>query len=275
MKFDIAAHSMGALLTRYYLRYGPQDLGETEEEAPELTWAGAKYVERVVIIGPPNAGVVQALEQLVSGRDFGRPFLPYYPPALLGTYPSLYQLLPRSRHQRVIWDGDSSDPVVDLYDPELWQKMGWGLSSPSQDKVLSILMPDIAETEQRLAIATVHQARLLERARLFHRAIDLPAVPPAHLEIFLISGDAEPTPSILSINSKTGKLRVFATAPGDGTVARQSSLLDERVGGTWQPRLQSPITFAQVLFLPNDHLGLTQSETFRDNVLYWLLEKPR
>jgi hypothetical protein len=46
VKFDIAAHSMGGLLTRYFLRYGSQDLPE-DESLPELTWEGARYVERV------------------------------------------------------------------------------------------------------------------------------------------------------------------------------------------------------------------------------------
>ncbi len=32
---------------------------------------------------------------------------------------------------------------------------------------------------------------------------------------------------------------------------------------------------SHVLFLPHDHLGLTRRATFRDNVLYWLLEAPR
>ena len=63
--------------------------------------------------------------------------------------------------------------------------------------------------------------------------------------------------------------------PGDGVVPRSSALLDQRVGGTWQPTLVTPIDFRSVLFLPEDHLGLTRNDVFRDNVLYWLLEDPR
>lgn len=104
--------------------------------------------------------------------------------------------------------------------------------------------------------------RLLNRARLFHKAIDSPAIPPDNLELYLVSGDAEPTPAVLSINSKTGKVKIVKTAPGDGTVLRQSSLLDEREGGIWQPRLQSPIKFEQVLFLPDDHLVSQRAKPF-------------
>jgi len=38
VKFDIVAHSMGGLLTRYFLRYGNQDL--PAEGLPKLTWGG-------------------------------------------------------------------------------------------------------------------------------------------------------------------------------------------------------------------------------------------
>jgi hypothetical protein len=51
--------------------------------------------------------------------------------------------------------------------------------------------------------------------------------------------------------------------------------LDERVGQTWYPRLVSPIDFKSTLFLSANHLDLTRSNTFSDNVLYWLLEEPR
>ena len=37
-KFDVVAHSMGGLLTRYFLRYGDQDLPDDGSLA-ELNWA--------------------------------------------------------------------------------------------------------------------------------------------------------------------------------------------------------------------------------------------
>jgi hypothetical protein len=58
-------------------------------------------------------------------------------------------------------------------------------------------------------------------------------------------------------------------------VTRASALMDERQGATWRPFVQTPIPFRHVMFLPAEHLGVTQDPTFRDNVLYWLLEEPR
>lgn len=112
-------------------------------------------------------------------------------------------------------------------------------------------------------------------ARQFTAALDLPATPPASTEIALIAGDAEPTLARLTVDRTTGALDDFDDAPGDGTVLRSSALMDERVGGTWQPTLNSPIRWSQVTFLFADHLDMTRAPVFTDNLLYYLLEHPR
>ena len=72
-----------------------------------------------------------------------------------------------------------------------------------------------------------------------------------------------------------GRVRKRDYAPGDGTVLRASALLDERPGGEWSPVLRSPIRWEHVTFFFRDHLRLTQSPEFIDNLLYLLLEEPR
>ncbi|MBM4382892.1 MAG: hypothetical protein FJ091_05930 [Deltaproteobacteria bacterium] len=273
VKFDIAAHSMGGLIARYYLMYGDQDLPASG--VPELSWAGAKRVERVVLIGTPNAGSVDALVQLVDGRKIG-PLLPFYPPAVLGTFPSIYQLLPRARHGAAVWDDAQGEPLADLLDPALWAHNNWGLASPAQAEALATLLPNERDPEARRAIGLAFQRRALERARAFHAALDRRgATPPAGLELRLVAGDAEPTAARVAVNRATGALRITTPAPGDGTVLRSSALLDERAGGAFRPNVDTPLALGQVLFLPDSHLGLTSNPIFRDNVLFWLLEEPR
>ncbi len=270
--FDIAAHSMGGLVTRHFLMYGDADL-PSDGSLPPLTWAGAPYVDRVILIGTPNAGALDALLELVHGKETG-PLLPFYPPALLGTFPSIYQLLPRARHGAVVWADDQS-ATIDPLDPAVWEDLQWGLAAPDQDAVLEVLMPEVDDPATRRDVALATQRRMLDRARAFQWALDRPAPPPPGLEMFLVAGDAIPTPNRVSVTRASGALTVTDRAPGDGIVPRSSVLLDERIGGRWESRLVSPLDFRSALLLPDEHLDLTMSEVFRDNVLFWLLEEPR
>lgn len=272
VKFDLVAHSMGGLVARYYLRYGPADLPE-DGSLPPLTWEGARYVDRAVMIATPNAGSVDSLVELVEGNDLG-PFLPHYQPALIGTMPSVYQLLPRSRHGAVVNASDGKTPISDIYDPALWQKMRWGLASPDQDELLRTLLPEVEDASARRRIALDHQTKVLRRAKQFTAAIDVPARPPPGLSLHLIAGDAVPTDAILAVDFDSGELEIIEKAPGDGTVLRTSALMDERVGNEHTARLESPIAWQRVTFLFEDHLGLTSDPTFSDNLLFLLLEQP-
>jgi pimeloyl-ACP methyl ester carboxylesterase len=268
--FDIVAHSMGGLVSRYYLRYGEADL-PADGSAPEVTWAGAKHVRKLILVGTPSAGSAKALNQLVQGAHFA-PTLPSFEPAILGTMPSVYQLLPRGRHG-ALRDDQTGETIRDIYDPGLWERMQWGLASPGQDKVLKVLLPDVQDPDDRRRVALDHQAKCLERARRFALALDAPAEPPKGTTIHLFAGDAVPTLAVLSAKPD-GSVYSYEHRPGDGTVLRSSALMDERVGGSWLPMLVSPIHWAGVQFLFADHLGMTKDPSFSDNVLYLLLEAP-
>ncbi|MGV7220244.1 MAG: esterase/lipase family protein [Nitrospinales bacterium] len=269
VKFDIVAHSMGGLVARYYAMYGGADLPE-DGSLPEVTWAGARHVENLVIIGTPNAGSLDSLRKLIKGGQPGR-FLPNYPAAVLGTWPSMYELLPRPRHKPLV---DQQDRSVDLYNPNLWKKNEWGLANPEQDKVLQSLLPDIQNSEDRRQIALEYQRKALARAKQFSSAMDVVVEPPEKLKLMLVAGDAEQTIKSFKYNSK-GEIDIHARGPGDGTVLRSSALLDEREGMSPMLMHLSPIKWSQVLFLFSDHLGLTKEPAFTDNILYFLLESPR
>lgn len=265
LRFDVVAHSMGALVLRYYLRYGTADL-PADGTLPELTWEGTRLIERVVLVGPPNLGSLKAAKQLIDGRRYR--FFANYPGALLGTFPSGYQLLPRTP---AVTRPDGS--AVDMFDVGVWEDEEWGLLDPDQDYVLQALLPHLESRAQRREVALDHLRKVLDRARSMSQALDQRASPPVDTEIFLLAGDAELTPQTAIV--RDGRLEFSLESAGDGVVLRSSALADLRSNESWQPTLLSPIDWRQVVFLFEDHLGLTRSPAFTDNVLYWLLEDPR
>lgn len=269
VRVDVVAHSMGGLVLRYYLRYGPAPLPE-DGSLPDLNWAGAANVRKAILIGTPNAGSVRALDQLVRGVNLN-PLFPNYRPAILGTMPSIYQLMPRTRHGVVV-DTQTGKPV-DFYDVNTWQRYGWGLAGPGADRVLRWLLPEVETEAQRREIALDHLAKSLARAEQLHRALDLPASPPPGTKLCVFIGDAEPTDAVLGV-LPDGRLRVLEKHPGDGTVTRASALMDERLGRGYSVGLDSPISWDRVQFINANHLDLTRSPDFVNNLLYLLLETP-
>ncbi|HEY0983160.1 MULTISPECIES: lipase/acyltransferase domain-containing protein [unclassified Schlesneria] len=272
VRFDIVAHSMGGVMARYYLQYGDAPLPE-DGSLPEINWKGAQYVDRLVMVAPPNAGSLQAVEYLTQGVQFSR-FFSKYEPALLGTMPSVYQLLPRTRHRPVV--SGSRRETVDLYDPQVWVHARWGFFNPTQSEQLRYLLPNEPDPLRRLEVAYGHLAKCLRRAERFHAAIDVKVDPPEGTTIHLIASDAHPTVFQYAIDNR-GALSPTARVAGDGLVTRHSALMDERLSdnGKWAPRLKSPIKWDSVTFLFTDHLGLTKDPAFTDNVLYLLIESPR
>jgi pimeloyl-ACP methyl ester carboxylesterase len=271
VKVDVIAHSMGGLVLRYYLRYGPNPLPE-DGSMPELTWEGARNVRNAILVGTPSAGSVLSFEQLVKGVNFVALITPTYQPAVLGSMPSLYQLLPRTRHSRVV---DSvTGEAIDLFDVDVWEQHGWGLADPEQVMILRQLLPDETSDARRREIAIDHLGKCLDKAAQLFASLDEPAAPPAGCSIHLIAGDALPTPDQISVDAQTGTIRTIGKAPGDNTVVRTSALMDERVGKAYLPRLRTPIAWESVRFLDADHLGLTRDRAFTNFVLYTLLEKP-
>lgn len=271
-KVDVVAHSMGGLVLRYYLRYGPRPLPE-DGSLPELTWQGAQYIENAILVGTPSAGSVLALQQLVEGIQLMSLITPSYRPAVLGTMPAIYQLLPRPRHARVI-DKDTGE-AINILDPKVWVDLNWGLADPEQGEILKQLLPDVDSYGERRKIALDHLEKSLRRAEQLFRALDKPVKTPKGLSISLVAGDAYATPGVLVVDGDSGELEVHETSPGDNTVTRASTLMDERVGNRYVPRLQSPIQFDSVYFLGSDHLGLTKDSLFHNHILYNLLERPR
>ena len=269
VKFDLIAHSMGGLLSRYFLRYGATPVESIDLAAP-VPWSGVTLVEKVIMIGTPNAGSVEAVVNFADGMAVG-PFLPKFSQTLVGNIPAVYQLLPRNRHNRVV-DASQSEKTIDIYDPNVWIENQWGLAQADNDSLLQVLLPNTSSPEQRREIALDHLTKCLKKAESIAEALDRPASPPQSVSLYLFAGGAIETPATLAIDAE-GNYTVFATEYGDGTVVRSSALLDERIGQEWQPNLKTPIEFDNVTFIFEDHLGLTKDPSFSDNLLFLLLEQ--
>lgn len=265
-RIDIVAHSMGTQLVRWYLQYGTAPV-PTDGSLPELTWAGVRYVERVLLVGAPNLGEAKALEVMLHGAE-EHPLLPTYPPAVLATFPAAFELLPRPRDKRVVWSDDGE--AVDLYDPALWEALRWGPFAEDQDEALRALLPQTKTRSERLVLLRKHMTACLEQARHFHEALDRPAPPPPQVQIHSFVGDAHPTPAVLRVNRRNGKVKWARSEPGDGTATR-SSALGHSLG---DPAGLPTISPDSVHFNGAQHLPIVGDPLFINQALYLLLEAP-
>lgn len=72
---DVIAHSMGGLVTRYFVRYGAAYVINSNELQP--TMAGAEFVRRVILLGTPNLGSMKrSRRSRLAGGSGCRPFDP-------------------------------------------------------------------------------------------------------------------------------------------------------------------------------------------------------
>jgi hypothetical protein len=265
---------MGGIIARYAMLYGDADL-PVDGSLPPLTYEGARYMARVIQIGTPNGGSLDAFRALVDGRDFGAPIVPVYSATILGTFPSLYQLLPRARSRPVVLAG-ADGAALDPHDPSVWQRMGWGIAKPGIDSELAQLMPEVSSAEERRRLALALQARYLQRARALAAALERPVRQPAGSQLMVVTGDALPTVTRMSANQVNGRITPVHMDPGDGLVLRDSALMDFRQGVEPRaPNVMTPMDIKRALFLPREHLEITRDPTFRNNILYWLLDEAR
>jgi hypothetical protein len=268
-RVDLMAHSLGSLLIRYYLRYGTQPLPE-DGSLPVLDWRGAKLVRRAILVGPPNGGSLEAVIAVAYGAH-SVPILPKYPAAIIGTFPSIYQLMPRPGKSALVYEDDGLP--VDLYDVATWEANGWGLFT-DDGKALVDLTPEGMTPEQRLAAARRTLGMMLARAEQLHRALDVPASPPDGSTLHLFAGDTLPTPAGAEIDRATGKFAALHMEAGDGVVTRVSALHDTRVSPNHHERIVTPIDWASVHFGDGGHFMMTGTRSLTDDVLYLLLHAP-
>ncbi len=272
VQFDLIGHSMGGLLSRYYMMYGDQDL-PADGSLPVLDWRGSRYVDKAVIVATPNAGYLDTFWEMVNGLRL-QEGAPLYPPGVIGTFHTYYQMMPPLYTRSVVYADDPKGAPVDLFDPAVWRKYRWGLADPEQDEYYQMLLPDVKSKEERFKIALDHLEKCLKRAEQFVRAMNVRKEPPSDVAMVLFAGDAFQTRRQAFIDRETGKIVKVTYEPGDGKVLSTSARCDLREGQPWHPFISSPIRWTSVMYLPAAHMGITESPVFVDNLLYFLLVTP-
>ena len=274
LQFDILAHSMGGLVSRYYLRYGDQPLPK-DGSLPKFDWRGSKYIDTVVIIGTPNSGYLDTFKELVQGLSLDER-APIYPRAAIGTFHSYYQMLPLCSTRSIVYDNVDKDKreAIDIFNVTNWIKNKWGLANPELDKELKVLLPNVKSAQERRKIALDHLKKCLLKAEQFTRAMRVYKKAPNDVRYILFAGDAVDTPRRAIIDRATGKIKRIDYDAGDGKVLATSAVMDERDGRKWVPFAHTPIDWDAIMFLKAAHMGITESYSFADNVTFYLLSFP-
>jgi pimeloyl-ACP methyl ester carboxylesterase len=306
LRFDIVAHSMGGLVARYYAMYGVRDVLDIGPARPD--WSGARNLNRIVMIGTPNAGSMNALRVLLNGFSalsfdaLPRKLRQKLPIARVGihatfTSPSLYQLLPPQQHAR-FFDAGMTPLPVELYDVETWRSFEWSAAfdEAAMNRELRRLANKIgpfAARVESLRLAAERELFLrvvLRRAAAFHTALAVECPPPASLRFYFIGGDCIPTLDgavILSASSPRTifhpsdfrgdkwlrhKVAELIYSPGDGTVTRHSLFgrqLDA-IPVVAIPTAMRSISVGTTLSC-DSHNRLSRDKTLQNNLLTTLL----
>ncbi len=285
LKFDIIAHSMGGLITRYYLRYGETDVLNNNDFP--MNQAGSKNVRKVILLGTPNLGSVGSVKSFITGLKVG---LRKVPTEVLVTMPSVYQLFPHSINDWVI--DPSGQPLdYDVFDTETWRQFQWSIFDP---KVRNRILEDYEDSEagnEYLLSLEKYFTKHIERARRFVWSLTIPVDSPSY-SLVVMGGDCELTPArILLEESDSGRQAIrlkpsqikkpvagvdyesLMLEPGDGTVTKASLLARDALDPTIPRHRYSFFPIDYPYFLCEPHSTLTSNINFQDNLLNILLSR--
>lgn len=277
LRVDIIAHSMGGLVTRYFLRYGTRDVLDSNDL--EINFDGARKVRNVILLGTPNLGSASSLHSFLAGANVG---LKRVQSEVLATMPSVYELFP---HPASTWlvsvDGQPLD--LDLFNQEVWEGYGWSIfDAARQRRIRDSMGGEYLDTLQRFF------GKRLERARRFIWALtrELDDSPE---KLVVFGGDCTPTPARLLVEPEgdysvtrlsPGEIRHphagidyqrLMLEPGDGEVTKPSLLARDNLNPAVPRQSWAFFPLAYSFFLCEEHSHLTANPSFQNNLLNVLL----
>ena len=278
LKVDLVAHSMGGLISRYYLRYGETDV--LDDNAFPINQQGAQHVRRVILLGTPNLGSVGSVHSFITGLRIG---LRTIPTEVLVTMPSIYQLFPHNISSWVV--NITGEPLDrDVFDRRIWERFQWSIFDPKVRKRIRSGFDD--ETLAQAYLNTLEQyfEKHIERARRFLWSLTVTVDDPQY-ELIVMGGDCDLTPARLLIEEVNGEsvtrlkpkdiknplsgvdYESIMLEPGDGTVTKASLLSRDMLDPTIARHQYSFFPMDYPIFLCEGHGTLTSNINFQDNLL--------
>lgn len=200
LKFNIVAHSMGGLISRYAAMYGNSDIPEGK---PRPTWAGAKHLDKIFLVGTPNEGSLLAFKALLNGVSYigGGIKLPFVQDLTrfdVFTVPSVFQLLPHERSM-LAYDEELKPITIDIYDPVAWEEYDWAIW---KDK----------DFEKKFSAADQRNARMyfraaIDRAKRFQEALNATSSSKVPVHYYLLGAQCKETATAMVVRRDEKKDR--------------------------------------------------------------------
>jgi len=289
LKFDIVSHSMGGIIARYAAMYGNFDLPAGKSKLVP-TWAGARYFNRIVILGTPNEGSARSLVNLLDGFAVGGvrinlPFVQNLSKFDVFTIPSGFQLLPAPGTFRA-FDENLKPMNLDLYNPKVWSDYGWNVID-DKDFAKHFGAADRRNAQSYFAV-------VLNRARRLHEALDEKTTGQIPVSINVIGSECKDTlDSVVIYQSKKGdkwkilsKAEAFTRsdgtkvsddevkkaifAPGDGVVTKRSLTASTLSGADGVESILFPVL---TTFVCEGHDSLPGNQEIQDKIIGILSQK--
>jgi pimeloyl-ACP methyl ester carboxylesterase len=292
LKVDIVAHSMGGLITRYYIQYGVTDVLNGNDFP--ASFLGAGKIRTAVLLGTPNLGSVSALHSLLAGHRVGWQAIP---PEVLATMPSVYELMPHPVTNWIV-DLDGRPLDRDLFFVGTWISYQWSVFDPQVERRIRSHYATAAEGSRQLQVLHDYFAKRIERARRFVWSLTYNESQNAPVRLVVFGGDCTLTPARVVVEREPGAVAGVAPLvrllpgqirtpvasvdysrlmlePGDGEVTKPSLLARQSLDPTVSRSDDVFFPLAYAFFLCVDHEHLTGNISFQDNLLNVLLERQR
>ena len=289
LRFDIVAHSMGGIISRYAAMYGDANLSAGDAK-PSPTWAGAKLFDKIVLLGTPNEGSALSLSGLINGFTLGGmridlPFVQDTSKFTIFSIPSAYELLPAPGTFKA-YDEKLQPLDIDLYDPKVWSKYGW---NAVDDKEFAVEFKTVKKED-----AENFFAANLDRAKRLHEAINAAGGKSDGVAFYAVGSDCRTSLDAIVIyqDLRTKKwntlfqpkeftasdgqkvsaadVKKLMFTPGDGVVTKRSL---SAVTVSERAKVSSIFNGSSTSFICGDHNKLAANSKIQEYII-GLLSKP-